>query len=620
MKYFIKINGKESKPLSKRQLFKMKLKPDTLIWYNMLESWKPLKETILYRDYLNHLIYKKEEKREKLKTIKNIILLFVFTILVLVVIKIYKNTGHSNSNEYSNGLAKFQDKSTKLFGFKNKNNKIIIPAKYKSVEIFEEGYSIVSKNKTGLIDTLGNIAIPFQYSDIQALDCRRGLFKVVNHNKKQGVYDTKNKKQIMSSKYDDIIPYNRKIHNLFIIEENGKYGIYDTSKHKEVIPTVYERIEGIDRECFFAYINKENSSYMECKNFGYLLNFNNKKIIPKKFSDVKKLENNFYIASYFIDNRRYFDKERPCHGLKKFYAFYNIQNNRTYKVNASIRIKDYVKVDDYYFLSKNNYRNGDLFKTNEVISKNRSLITIKCSNDFVTFVDRGVFLKGCIRSYSDGLLKFSPTKHKGYGYINLKGKVVVNPIYDEVGDFVNGIAKVKLSNKIFYINKSGECVKNCPSKEWLEYNLKDRVVNASEYVYYKKGKNYKKGKRSTNTISNITKSVNKNYQTYYNNAITKLISNSLDEGLSDINKAIQLNPNFANSYYIRGNFYQRKRMYSNAINNYKKVLDINPRHIDATLRCAIIYGKQGNKSMSCIYLKKACELGSSTGQNHTLKI
>jgi Tfp pilus assembly protein PilF len=48
-----------------------------------------------------------------------------------------------------------------------------------------------------------------------------------------------------------------------------------------------------------------------------------------------------------------------------------------------------------------------------------------------------------------------------------------------------------------------------------------------------------------------------------------------------------------------------------ALIDYKKTLSLNSKHIDATIKCAIVYAKLDNKTKSCEYFKKACDLVDS---------
>lgn len=105
------------------------------------------------------------------------------------------------------------------------------------------------------------------------------------------------------------------------------------------------------------------------------------------------------------------------------------------------------------------------------------------------------------------------------------------------------------------------------------------------------------------------------YKTYYNSAITFLTNGDYDNALNSINKSIMINPTNADSYYIRGNVYQKKANYLNAIRDYQKAIKLNPNHIDAISKCGISYAKMNDKAAACRYFKRACDMGSDDGCN-----
>jgi len=61
-----------------------------------------------------------------------------------------------------------------------------------------------------------------------------------------------------------------------------------------------------------------------------------------------------------------------------------------------------------------------------------------------------------IGQFYDGMALI--TTNIGYGYINTKGEVVIQPIFDSANDFCNGIACVKKADLYGYINTSGEYI------------------------------------------------------------------------------------------------------------------------------------------------------------------
>ena len=60
--------------------------------------------------------------------------------------------------------------------------------------------------------------------------------------------------------------------------------------------------------------------------------------------------------------------------------------------------------------------------------------------------------------FVDGLVLVE--KDGKYGYLNQKGEVVIDFLYDGVESFYNGVAIVKVSGKYFLINKDGKPINN----------------------------------------------------------------------------------------------------------------------------------------------------------------
>ena len=80
-----------------------------------------------------------------------------------------------------------------------------------------------------------------------------------------------------------------------------------------------------------------------------------------------------------------------------------------------------------------------------------------------------------------------------------------------------------------------------------------------------------------------------------------------DQALFDFTKAIELNPKDADAYINRGFVYDKKGQYDQAISNFTKALEINPKYAEAYCNRGIAYGKKGNtvrKSLITIRLFK----------------
>lgn len=60
--------------------------------------------------------------------------------------------------------------------------------------------------------------------------------------------------------------------------------------------------------------------------------------------------------------------------------------------------------------------------------------------------------------YSDGLARFTcpdSTGNRVYGFVDKKGKVAIEPIFEDAGDFSDGVAEVKKDGERYYIDKDG---------------------------------------------------------------------------------------------------------------------------------------------------------------------
>jgi len=59
------------------------------------------------------------------------------------------------------------------------------------------------------------------------------------------------------------------------------------------------------------------------------------------------------------------------------------------------------------------------------------------------------------------------------------------------------------------------------------------------------------------------------------------MKNLYDQALSDLNKAIELDPQYSNAYFTQGDVYAKKQIYDSAILNYTKAIEFTPDYADA---------------------------------------
>ena len=96
---------------------------------------------------------------------------------------------------------------------------------------------------------------------------------------------------------------------------------------------------------------------------------------------------------------------------------------------------------------------------------------------------------------------------------------------------------------------------------------------------------------------------------YSNRGVAYAAKSQYDQAISDYTKALEINPRFAWAYYNRGNAYMRKDQYDQAISDFNKVLEINPREAQAYSRRGRCYYFKKEYDKSWDDIKKAQDLG-----------
>ena len=160
------------------------------------------------------------------------------------------------------GLISFSEDG-KEYGYLDKDGKVVIQEQFYNAENFAGGIAVVAEEKDGnfrygVIDKKGNFLIDYQKKWLSNMGEGRVCFYNDNTSK-FGMMD-KNGNELVSAKYDDILPFTC---GLALVEKNGKGG-YINTKGEEVIPCRYYSAGYFYDDVVF--VQKSSDSRLECIN------------------------------------------------------------------------------------------------------------------------------------------------------------------------------------------------------------------------------------------------------------------------------------------------------------------------------------------------------------------
>lgn len=121
---------------------------------------------------------------------------------------------------------------------------------------------------------------------------------------------------------------------------------------------------------------------------------------------------------------------------------------------------------------------------------------------------------------------------------------------------------------------------------------------------------FKKGQME-DAVSELNKAINLDPEkdvAYFVRGSAYQRLDQLDNAISDYNKAIELNPSLAVAYQNRGSVYYIQGLFENAIPDYSKAIEINPGLAAAYQDRGNIYQNQGQPDKAISDYNKALEL------------
>jgi tetratricopeptide (TPR) repeat protein len=185
-------------------------------------------------------------------------------------------------------------------------------------------------------------------------------------------------------------------------------------------------------------------------------------------------------------------------------------------------------------------------------------------NMTIAYVDRGT-LKYSVKDYNGAIDDFSEV---------IKQK----PDYSEAY-FLRG-------NSYFFLKEIDSACKDFKSADKFGYpKAKERI--------------------GTVCIDSVINSPNK----YFFEANKKFNQQNYQKALEDYSKAIELKPDFAKAYVMRGLVKDEMEDYKGAIADFTKAIEIDAKNVEAYLYRGLSLNNLNNKTAGCLDLKKASDMG-----------
>ena len=313
---------------------------------------------------------------------------------------------YEDASAFSEGLAAVQHQGK--WGYINQSGEYVIDLLFLRVAGFSEGMAAVwDGNRWGYVDQAGNIVVDLQYSGVRTY--REGLTWVCQDGKdgKWGMMD-KFGKMILQPMYDNAFSFSE---GLARVELDGEWGFVDRNG-KVVIPLIYDQVRSFS-EGLAAIRNI--SSYGRKR--GFMDQRGRIVIYPKR---------DYYPAWDFNE------------GLAVFWA----QDGYRMKYGFIDKNEEVIIEPKLFWVSRFSEGRARISRAGNIGFINRNgdaVIPYKYPDSH--------------SAYSEGLVGVM-WKGDLWGFIDLEGEVAVPFIFEDVSEFSEGLAAVRVDGKWGYIAKS----------------------------------------------------------------------------------------------------------------------------------------------------------------------
>ena len=361
-------------------------------------------------------------------------------------IEILENSDKNDNIWFEEGILRV--KKNGKYGLIDLEGKEILPCEYEEITTLDgiENSLILTKDgKKGLANDKGSIIIEPLYKEIINLgETYKEGYITIDEQGKYGLIST-TKKQILENKFDEIKQIY--LNNYYIVKENGVDKIINSSG-EQILENLVNQVQSATQR---GFIIKENDLYGEVNSLG-------EKLIESKYQDLKEIKEGIYLA-----------KQNDKYGIIDINENIKVQfeyANISYNDKANLFIAEDENFNTSIFDKEYNKKiEGVLTELNTEKSYIRMRI-----NDEYKYYNFNCEEKENTEILTDNTL-FLSKKDGKYGYVDKKGNVVVEYIYDDATEQNEyGFVAVKKDGLWGSLNSEG--------KEVIEpkYNLENNLI------------------------------------------------------------------------------------------------------------------------------------------------
>lgn len=365
-------------------------------------------------------------------------------------IETLENIDKNDNIWYEENVLKVQKNGK--YGLINLEGKEIVSCEYeeiKALEGIENSLLITKEGKVGLVNNKGNIIIEPNFKEIKNLgETYKEGYITIDEQNRYGLVST-TKKQLLENNYEEIEQIY--LQNYFLIKENGKLKLINSSS-ETIIENNFDNIESATKR---GVIFIKGNLYGEMNSSGETL-------IEAKYQYLKEVKEGIYISKQ-NDKFGIIDQDE---NIKIAFDYEGI----TYNEKANLFITEDAEYKTTIIDSEYNVKITGILSE---INTEKSYIKMRI-NDEYKYYDLNCNEKSNIEILSENTL-FLNKKDGKYGYVDKKGNIIVDYIYDDATEQNEyGYVSVKKNGLWGSLDKEGKEI--IEPKYNLDNNLKINFI------------------------------------------------------------------------------------------------------------------------------------------------